>query len=125
MNLELIVGIFVILHLLGMASLMTGFLGQMKEIKNGAKVTAAVFHGAWTLLVTGFVLVGLAYAPESTEVPNSWVLAVKAIVITVIFFVAYTYNKKEKTPKWVIPVIGLLTIVNISVAVLGSIMIDK
>lgn len=125
MNLELIVGIFVILHLLGMASLMTGFLGQMKEIKNGAKVTAAVFHGAWTLLVTGFVLVGLAYAPGSTEEPNSLVLAIKSIVITVIFFVAYTYNKKEKTPKWVVPLIGLLGILNISVAVLGSILLAK
>lgn len=125
MNLETIVGIFVILHLLGMASLMTGFLGQMKEIKNGAKVTPAVFHGSWTLLITGFALVGLAYAPESTEVPNSWVLAAKAIVITVIFFAAYSYNKKENTPKWVVPVIGFLTIVNISLAVLGPIMIDK
>ncbi|MFM6979972.1 MAG: hypothetical protein ACKOWE_01020 [Micrococcales bacterium] len=122
---KLVTDIFVILHLLGMASLMTGFLGQMKELKNGAKVTAAVFHGSWTLLVTGFVLVGLAYAPDSTEEPNSWVLAAKAIVITVIFFIAYTYNKKTQTPKWVIPVIGLLTIVNISLAVLGPIMIDK
>lgn len=122
---ELVVEIFVVLHLLGMASLMTGFLGQMKQIKNGAKVTPAVFHGAWTLLVTGFVLVGLAYAPGSDEQPNAWVLAAKSIIITIIFFVAYTFNKKEVTPKWVVPTIGLLTIVNICLAVMGPIMVSK
>ena len=126
MNLSLVLEIFVILHLLGMAALMTGFFSQMKEFKNGAKVTGAVFHGSWTLLITGFVLVGLSYPlqAETGETINNWVLAAKAIIITIIFFVAYTYNKKVQTPKWVVPVIGLLGIVNISLAVLGPIMID-
>lgn len=126
MDLKLVLEIFVILHLLGMAALMTGFFSQMKEFKNGAKVTAAVFHGSWTLLITGFVMTGLSYPlqAETGETINNLVLAAKAIIITVIFFVAYSYNKKEQTPKWVVPVIGLLGIVNISLAVLGPIMID-
>jgi hypothetical protein len=39
------------------------------------------------------------------------------MVITVIFFIAYGYRKKETTAKWVVPVIALLTVVNISLAV--------
>lgn len=126
MDLKLVLNIFLILHLLGMAALLTGFFSQMKEFKNGAKVTAAVFHGSWTLLITGFVMTGLAYPlqAETGETINNLVLAAKAVIITVIFFIAYSYNKKEKTPKWVVPVIGLLGIVNICLAVLGPIMID-
>lgn len=120
MDLELFIRIFVVLHLIGMASLLTGFFGQMKEFKNGAKVTPAIFHGAWTLLITGFVLVGLVM-PSTEEEVNNLVLTAKAIVITVIFFIAYTFNKKSVTPKWVVPVIGLLTILNVCLAVFGPI----
>jgi len=53
---------------------------------------------------------------------NNIVLAAKCVVITAIFFLAYGYSKKDlSTKKWVVPTIGLLTIVNISLAVLGPI----
>jgi chromate transport protein ChrA len=53
---------------------------------------------------------------------NNIVLAAKSIVITIIFFLAYGFSKKDlSTKKWVVPVIGLLTIVNVSLAVLGPI----
>lgn len=123
-QLELVTRIFVVLHLIGMAALFSGFFSQMKEFKNGAKVTAAIFHGSWTLLVTGFVLVGLVMSSE-TEKTNELVLAAKAVVITAIFFVAYFYNKKVSTPKWVVPLIGLLTILNICLAVFGPIVVDR
>lgn len=124
MDLELFIRIFVVLHLLGMAALLTGFFGQMKEFKNGAKVTPAIFHGAWTLLISGFVLVGLIM-PSEEETVNNLVLTAKSIIITVVFFLAYSYNKKTTTPKWVVPVIGLLTIVNVVLAVFGPIVMDK
>ena len=89
------------------------------------KVNAGILHGAWLMLVTGFALAALVPMVEETEQINNWVLGAKSIVITVIFFIAYGYNKKEKTDKWVVPAIAGLTVLNICLAVLGPIMIDK
>jgi len=77
------------------------------------------------MLVTGFALAALVPQVEQDEQLNPWVLAAKGIVITVIFFLAYGYNKKEKTAKWVVPAIAGLTILNISLAVLGPIVVSK
>jgi paraquat-inducible protein B len=44
----------------------------------------------------------------------------KTVALTAILFVAYKYRKKEKTPAWVVPIIALLTTVNISLAIFGS-----
>ena len=124
---ELITGILVILHLIGVASLLGGFLGQMKELKNGGKIVPGMLHGAWLLLITGFALVGMVGMSSSVsgldpEHVNNLVLAAKSIIITVIFFMAYGFSKKDlSTKKWVVPVIGLLTIVNVALAVLGPI----
>lgn len=118
---ELVSGILIILHLIGVASLLGGFMGQMKDLKNGGRIVPGMLHGAWLLLITGFALVGIVEA-SGTEHVNNIVLAIKCVVITVIFFLAYGYSKKDlTTKKWVVPTIGLLTIVNISLAVLGPI----
>ncbi|MEN9714862.1 MAG: hypothetical protein RJA35_329 [Actinomycetota bacterium] len=118
---ELVSNILVILHLIGLASLLGGFLTQMKDLKTGGRVVPAMLHGAWLLLVTGFALVGIV-GMSGDEHVNNLVLAAKSIVITVIFFLAYGFSKKDlSTKKWVVPVIGLLTILNICLAVLGPI----
>ena len=118
-DIELAIRITLTLHFIGLASLLGGFLTQMKSIKTGGSITPAIFHGAWTLLVTGFALTGLVYATK-TEKPISWTLAVKGIAIAGIFTLAYMYNKKDKLPTWVLPVIGLLTTVNIAVATISG-----
>ncbi|MEN9603530.1 MAG: hypothetical protein RL545_219 [Actinomycetota bacterium] len=123
---HLINDIMLILHLIGVGALLSGFFYQMKDMKTGMKVNAGILHGAWLMLVTGFAMLGLIYSDTAREEePNGWVLSAKSIVITVIFFLAYGNNKKETAPKWVVPVITLLTVTNISLAVLGPIMIAK
>jgi len=124
---ELITGILVILHLIGVSSLLGGFLTQMKDLKNGGRIVPAMMHGAWLLLVTGFALVGMVgmssgVAGLDPEHVNNLVLAAKAIIITVIFFMAYGFSKKDlSTRKWVLPLIAVLTVTNIALAVLGPI----
>lgn len=117
-TIELIIRITLVLHFIGLASLLGGFLTQMKSLKTGGSITPAIFHGAWTLLVTGFALVGLVYA--NGEKPLDWALGVKGLAITGIFTLAYMFNKKDKIPTWVLPVIGLLTVVNIAVATISG-----
>jgi hypothetical protein len=120
---ELANNILLILHFVGLASLLSGFFYQLKDWGKGMKVNAGILHGAWLQLITGMGMVGLIQAMHGTEQVNNLVMAVKAIILTVIFFVAYSFNKKENTPTWVVPSIAGLTVVNIALAVLGPIMI--
>ena len=113
--------VFLVLHLIGVGALLSGFFYQLKDMKTGMKVNAGILHGAWLMLVTGFAMAGIIPVAEPDVHINNVVLAAKSIVITAIFFIAYSFNKREQAPKWVVPVITLLTITNISLAVLGPI----
>jgi chromate transport protein ChrA len=75
------------------------------------------------MLITGFAMTGIVSSLNNGEQVNNIVLGLKSIVITAIFFIAYSFNKKEVTPKWVVPIIALLTTVNIAFAVLGHIIV--
>ena len=120
---ELANNILLILHFVGLAALLSGFFYQLKDWGKGMKVNAGILHGAWFQLITGLGMVGLIQAMHGSEQVNNLVMAVKTVILTVIFFVAYSFNKKEKTPTWVVPAIAGLTTINIALAVLGPIMI--
>jgi hypothetical protein len=122
--LDIAAKITLILHIIGAGALLSGFFYQLKDWGKGMKVNAGILHGAWLQLVTGFALAGLIPAMGEENL-NGIALAIKAVVITVIFFVAYSFNKKEVTPTWVVPAIAGLTILNIAVAVLGPIVVAK
>ena len=111
---ELIVHIFLVLHILGIAALLAGFFTSMKDMKTGMKVNAGVLHGAYTMLITGLVMAGVTKPAEL----NTVVISLKSISLTAIFFIAYTFAKKDSAPKWVVPVIGTLTIANLCFAVI-------
>ena len=113
---ELIVHIFLVLHILGIAALLAGFFTSMKDMKTGMKVNAGVLHGAYTMLITGLVMAGVTDPAKL----NAVVISLKTISLTAIFFIAYTYRKKEVTTKWAVPVIFLLTTLNIVLAVVGG-----
>jgi hypothetical protein len=112
---ELAIRITLVLHLLGFASLMTGTLGQIKSFKNGEVVLPSILHGAWLSLITGLAMAGLL--PANGEQVNALTISLKSAGITAIFFIAYTYSKKANTPKWVVPSILALTILNLIFAV--------
>ena len=112
----LIINIFLVLHFLGIASLLAGFFTSMKDMKTGMKVNAGVLHGAYLMLLSGLVMAGVA-DPQKLNVV---VISLKSIALTVIFFIAYSFRKKEKTPVWVVPTIFLLTTLNIVLAIFGG-----
>ena len=112
----LIINIFLVLHFLGIASLLAGFFTSMKDMKTGMKVNAGVLHGAYLMLLSGLVMAGVA-DPQKLNVV---VISLKSIALTVIFFIAYSFRKKEKTPVWAVPTIFLLTTLNIVLAIFGG-----
>lgn len=112
---EILKNVVLALHIIGVASLLGGVLVQMRSLRTGTgKVIPAILHGAWTMLVTGLILIGLQY-PLGHEVNNAKI-AVKLAVLVVILVVALVNRKREKVARWVLPVLGGLTVANILIA---------
>jgi hypothetical protein len=111
-----------VLHFVGLASLLGGFLVQMKALKPGtARIIPAMIHGAWTMLITGLLLVGLrewmsALDPSAEELDNIKI-AVKSIVVTLVVVFVMINRKKESVKSSTLALIAGLTLLNVILAV--------
>lgn len=114
---DILIDILLALHIIGIASLLGGFLTQMKAMSAGeARIVPAILHGAYTMLATGLILVGLNQA-DGNEVDNAKI-AVKLAILVAITALAYVKRDEEKVASPVFGAIGLLTTVNIFIATL-------
>jgi len=114
---EILRNILLVLHFIGLASLLGGFLTQMSGFKTGAvRINPAIRHGALTQLVTGVLLVGVIQMGDLGEVDNLKI-AVKLVIVLVITVLAFAFRKKDPVAVPVLGTIGLLTIANIVIAV--------
>ncbi|MET2715504.1 hypothetical protein [Streptomyces harbinensis] len=114
---DVLIHIFVALHIIGIAALLGGFLTQMKAMGAGeARIVPGMVHGAATMLVTGLVLVGLNQADDN-EVNNTKI-AVKLALLLVLSVLAYLNRDEEKVSTPVFATIGALTTANIFIATL-------
>ncbi len=111
---ELLRDTMLILHFIGLASLLGGFLVQMKPPTK--VINMAMVHGVLTQLITGLALVGIAEAGDA-EVDHARV-AVKLGVTLVVTVLVFLHRKKKTVAVPVWGIIGLLTIANIVVAVM-------
>ena len=94
---------------------------QMKAMGAGqAKIVAAMVHGAWTMLATGLLLVGVREwmaAMEWAGELNHMKIGIKSLVLITIVVLVLKFNKKESVSSMVFGMIGLLTILNVVLAV--------
>jgi len=111
---ELAYNLVLIVHFIGLASVVGGFLVQMKSPEKG--VNPAMWHGALTQLVTGVILVGLAEM-QDWDVDHAKI-GVKLALTAAITVLAFIGRKKPlpQTAFW--GIIGGVSIVNIIIAVL-------
>ncbi|MFB7494120.1 hypothetical protein ACFC09_05350 [Streptomyces sp. NPDC056161] len=116
---DVLIHLFVALHIIGIAALLGGFLTQMKAMGQGtARFVPAMLHGALTMLVTGAILVGLNEADHHHV--NNIKIGVKLLVLIVILGLVYVKRDEERVDKNMFGVVGLLTAVNIFIAVLWT-----
>ncbi|MFD4423096.1 hypothetical protein ACFWN7_16545 [Agromyces sp. NPDC058484] len=109
--------ILLILHFVGLASLLGGFLVQVKAIGAGrGTVVPAMVHGALTQLVTGLLLVATIQMGDLGDVDNVKI-AVKLVIAVAITVLVFVFRKKDPAPSWALWTIGALTLANIVVAV--------
>ena len=116
---DVLIHLFVGLHIIGIASLLGGFLTQMKAMGEGtARFTPAMLHGALTMLVTGVALVGLNEAQDHSV--NHMKIGVKLALLIVILGLVYVKRDEGKVDKGMFGLVGLLTTANIFIAVLWT-----
>ncbi len=111
----------IVLHFVGLASLLGGFMTQIKAMGQGAaKIVSAMVHGAWTAFVTGLLLVGLAewrIAMGANFEIDHMKIGVKSLVALVILLLVMLNRKKSSVSKPIFGVIGALTLTNVVLAV--------
>ncbi|MER7959346.1 MULTISPECIES: hypothetical protein [unclassified Streptomyces] len=116
---DVLINVFVALHIIGIASLLGGFLTQMKAMGAGtARFTPAMLHGALTMLVTGIALVGLNQADDQSV--NNVKIGIKMAVLVVILALVYVKRDEERVDKGLFAAVGGLTIANIFIATLWT-----
>lgn len=112
---EILKNVVVAIHIIGIASLLGGMLVQITSMKTGTtKIVPAIMHGAWTMLATGLILVGLAY-PLYGHVNNAKI-GVKLVILIAIVVIALMNRKKETLAGRVLPTLMVLTAANIFIA---------
>jgi cytochrome bd-type quinol oxidase subunit 2 len=114
---DLLYNVLVVLHFIGLASLIGGWLVQMSA-RGERRVSPAMMHGVLTLLVTGILLVGLASGVESLDRDvDSTRAIVKLVVALVIAVLIWVNRRRPSVPEGLYLVIGLLSIANVVIAV--------
>lgn len=107
--------VLLVLHFVGLASLLGGFLVQMSAERK--RILRGMFHGALTQLVTGVALVGVHQAMDR-EVDNT-VVGAKLVVLLVITALVWRGRRGEETSTGVWAAVGGLTLLNVVLAVFG------
>ncbi|MFD3657895.1 hypothetical protein ACTU45_11950 [Streptomyces sp. 24-1644] len=116
---DVLINVFVALHIIGIASLLGGFLTQMKAMGAGtARFVPAMLHGALTMLITGVALVGLNQADGQTV--NNVKIGIKLLILVVILALVYIRRDEEKAGKGEFAAVGGLTVANIFIATLWT-----
>lgn len=112
---DVIINLFVALHIVGIAALLGGFFAQMKVMSTGeGRMTPGMLHGAFTMLATGVILVGLNEANDADL--NQIKLGVKLAVLVVVLGLVYVKRDEEKVPAALLGAVGGLTTLNIFLA---------
>ncbi|MFM8240479.1 MAG: hypothetical protein ACKOAW_09220 [Actinomycetota bacterium] len=113
---EFVYNALLVLHFIGLAGLLGGFLVQMRTPDKG--VNPAMLHGALVQLVTGVLMMGILEAgllPDETA--NVTKLSVKLGVVVVITILAFIGRRRTPPQVALWGAIGALTLVNVVIAV--------
>ena len=116
---QFVYNILLILHFIGLASLLGGFIVQMKSPDKG--VNPAMLHGALTQLITGFLMVGIVQSGAIDETLKDSTIGIKTVIVVIITVLAFIGRRKQPPQVALWAIIGLLTIVNICIAVLAGV----
>ena len=114
---DLVYDLVVVLHLLGMAMIVGGWLAQVRSQQ--PQVTPVILYGALAQVITGVVLVGMASADLIDRDPNNTKVAVKLVIAMVVAGLAVVGNvRRTEFKPALVHLLGLLAVANVFVAAL-------
>ncbi len=102
-----------ILHFIGLAAILGPFLDQLRA--ESKRITTAMLWGARAQIVTGLALVGVAYA--SDHEPDHVKIAFKLVIALAVAAFAEIGAKRDNLASRFWLLVGILTVVNIAIAV--------
>lgn len=109
--------IVVVLHLIGMAMIVGGWLAQLRAPH--PTITPGIVHGALVQIVTGMILVSLASSGAVDREVDNAKIAVKLVVAAAVAGVAVVGNARgREAPAALAHAAGGLAVANVAVAVL-------
>ena len=114
---DLVYRILVVLHLLGMAMIVGGWLATVRA----PRVLPGMWHGALTQLVTGIALVGMASSGlVDRDVDNAKISVKLVVALAVVVLISLNRRKGDGVAPGVVHAIGGLAVLNVLVAVLWT-----
>lgn len=113
---ETVYDIVLIVHFLGLASLIGGWLVQMRA-SGERQVNPAMLHGALTQVVTGLAIVGLGESVLERDYDYVKV-TVKLVIAALVLLLTYVNRRREVIPDGLYFIIGGMAIANVAIAVL-------
>jgi hypothetical protein len=111
---EVVRHIVLLLHLIGFAALLGGFLVQLRHRE--PEINAAMLHGSYTVLVTGLVMAGFAEAGHDPV--NHLKLVIKLVIAAVVALLVIINRRFISIPRGLLVLLGVLTLGDAAVAVL-------
>ncbi len=112
---EIVYELLVVLHFLGLASLIGGWLVQLRDTER--HVNPAMLHGALTQLVTGVALVGVGEAALDEQYDYAKITT-KLVIVLVVTALVWVNRRKPAIPTGLYLLLGGLSIANVAIAVL-------
>ncbi len=109
-------GVIVVLHLIGMAGVVGGWMSTVRT----PRVVPAMVQGSLVSLVTGLLLVGLAYPVFDGDGIDNVKITVKLVVALTIAVLVWVNRRRDAVPRGLLSLIGGLALLNVAVAVLWS-----
>lgn len=110
---ELVYDLLVVLHLLGMAAVVGGWLAVARQ----PRWLPGIWHGALTQLLTGIALVGLAESGAVDHEVDRVKITVK-LVVALAVAAAVLVGRNRGGPAQLVHLAGGLAVLNVLVAVL-------
>ncbi len=110
---DILVGIFVVLHLIGWAMTFGGALANMRT----PEITKGMLHGVLTAIVTGILIVGMAEMGDGDV--NNIKIAIKLVVALAVtaMVILGRRDQKKVTTGYLGGIAGLI-VLNVAIAVL-------
>jgi len=103
-----------ILHFIGLAAILGPFLDQLRA--EAKRITTAMLWGARAQLVTGLALVGLISAADLYDLDHVKIAVKLVVALAVAAFAEIGAKREQLAPRlWLL--VGVLTVINIAIAV--------